>query len=131
MSDKIYTIKYLAERNVSLSPGIMKTLATLLELKEATASDVSKKTRRPRTVESRNLNRLNKLGLVGRMRIGKKVYYYEIETAVRKALESMRGTASPDDIGHAVGLPAHVVAAAMEKLLREQLGKAGERPGKK
>lgn len=111
----VYDLRFLMKRGVSLSPPLWRTLNAVLELKKVTAEDLARHTKRPRTIESRYLIELNRLGLVARKRISRKVYYYEVETAVREALQEL-GELPPERIAHYLSLPADIVKIVLGKL---------------
>ncbi len=111
----IYDIRFLMNRGIALSPPLWRTLKAVIELKKATAEDLAKATGRPRTIESRYLAELNRLGLVARRRISRKVYYIEAETAVKEALKEL-GDVPIEQLAHQIGLPADIVRIIVEKL---------------
>ncbi len=111
----VYDLRFLMKRGVSLSPPLWRTLNAVLELKKVTAEDLSRYTKRPRTIESRYLIELNKLGLAARKRVSRKVYYYEIETAIQEALQEL-GDLPPERIAHYLSLPADIVRIVLNKL---------------
>lgn len=115
----IYDIRLLMKRGVALSPPLWKTLKSVIELKKATAEDLAKTTGRPRTIESRYLAELNRLGLVARRRISRKVYYIEAETAVKEALKEL-GEVPVEQLAHQIGLPADIVRIIISKLKKEE-----------
>ncbi|MET1124520.1 MAG: helix-turn-helix domain-containing protein, partial [Archaeoglobaceae archaeon] len=58
-----------------LPENIRRTVAALLRLKEATASDVARLTGRKRATESHYLNILHSLDIVRKKKVGRKIYY--------------------------------------------------------
>lgn len=115
----IYDIRFLMSRGVILSPPLWRTLKAVIDLKEATADDLSKKTGRPRTIESRYLAELNRLGIIARKRISRRVYYIEAETAVRKALQELGMEIAIEQLAHQISLPADIVRIIIEKIKEE------------
>ncbi len=115
----IYDIRFLMKRGIALSPPLWRTLKAVIELKKATAEDLAKATGRPRTIESRYLAELNRLGLVARKRISRKVYYIEAETAVREALQEL-GDVPVEQLAHQIGLPADIVRIIIECMKKEK-----------
>lgn len=61
---------------LTLSDHLRKTAMTICKLGKATASDVSKETKRARAVESSYLNQLVGMGHLKRERKGRDVYFY-------------------------------------------------------
>lgn len=112
----IYDIRFLMKRNIIITQPLWKTLSAVMELKEATADEVAKITGRPRTVESKYLSTLNKLGIVAKKRVSKKVYYVEAVTAVKKALEELGPEISVERLAHFISLPADVVRIIVDGL---------------
>lgn len=106
-------------RGIILSPPLWRTLKAVIELKEATADDLSKKTGRPRTIESRYLAELNRLGIIARKRISRRVYYIEAETAVRKAIQEIGTEIAVEQLAHQISLPADIVRILIEKIKQE------------
>ncbi len=111
----IYDLRFLMQRGIALSPPLWRTLKAVIQLKKATAEDLAKVTGRPRTIESRYLAELNRLGLIARRRISRKVYYIEAETAVKEAIEEM-GEIPVEQLAHQIGLPADIVRIIVKKL---------------
>ncbi len=116
----IYDIRFLMKRGIVLSPPLWRTLKAVLELKKATAEDLAKKTGRPRTIESRYLAELNRLGLIARKRISRKVYYMEPVTAIKEALEEFGEQLPIEQLAHQISLPADIAKIIIEKLRKEQ-----------
>ena len=111
----IYDIRFLMKRGIILSPPLWRTLKAVIDLKKATAEDLAKVTGRPRTIESRYLAELNRLGLIARRRISRKVYYIEAITAVKEALDEYGGVPI-EQLAHQISLPADIVRLIVEKL---------------
>ncbi len=115
----IYDIRFLMSRGIILTPPLWRTLKAVIELKEATADDLSKRTGRPRTIESRYLAELNRLGIVARKRISRRVFYIEAETAVRRALREIGTEITIEQLAHQISLPADIVKILVEKIKQE------------
>ena len=73
--DKESTSSVNVDDLLSLPSSLQKTLVTIEELKEATASDVAEITERSRSVETIYLNQLDRMGLLTRQRKGHRVYF--------------------------------------------------------
>lgn len=116
----IYDIRFLMERGIVLSPPLWRTLKAVIDLKKATAEDLAKMTGRPRTIESRYLAELNRLGLIARKRVGRKVYYIEPVTAVREALQELGEGIAIEQLAHQISLPADIARIIVEKLKSEK-----------
>jgi predicted transcriptional regulator len=71
--------KGVVQRAMRVSDALRRTLSALQELKRATAEEVSAKTGRARSLESVYLNHLAQLGLVRKIRVGKKVVFEPLE----------------------------------------------------
>lgn len=112
----IYDIRFLMRRNIIITQPLWKTLSAVMDLKEATADEVAKITGRPRTVESKYLSELNKLGIIAKKRVSRKVYYVEAVTAVKKALEELGPDVSVERLAHFISLPADVARIIVEGL---------------
>jgi predicted Zn-ribbon and HTH transcriptional regulator/predicted transcriptional regulator len=69
----------VVQRAMRVSDALRRTLSALQELKRATAEEVSAKTGRARSLESVYLNHLTQLGLVRKIRVGKKVVFEPLE----------------------------------------------------
>lgn len=119
-SSNIYDIRVLMKRNIILTQPLWKTLSAVIQLKEATAEDVSRITGRPRTVESKYLSELNRIGLVARKRVSRRVYYVEAITAVKKTLEELGPNVSVERLAHYINLPADIVKIILEGLTKTQ-----------
>jgi hypothetical protein len=61
---------------LSLPSALRKTVMALYKLKEATAEDLSKETKRLRAVESASANQLVRMGFLSKKREGRNVYFY-------------------------------------------------------
>ena len=112
----IYDIRFLMKRGIILSPPLWRTLKAVIDLKKATAEDLAKVTGRPRTIESRYLAELNRLGLIARKRISRKVYYMEPVTAVKEALQEFGEQIPIEQLAHQISLPADIARIIVEKL---------------
>ena len=62
-------------RLIGLPNHLRKTMLMVLELKEATATDVSKRTGRSRASESDYMNQLERMGYLKRRYDSRKVYF--------------------------------------------------------
>ena len=60
----------------SLPRSLRKTVMVLYKLKEATAEDLARETKRLRAVESASANQLVRMGYLKKKREGRKVYFY-------------------------------------------------------
>lgn len=69
------TLTVGVEGLLELPDSLRKTMMALQELKEGTAKETAGKTGRTRSVESIYLNQLVRMGLLQRVRRGKKVYF--------------------------------------------------------
>ncbi len=61
---------------LSLPRSLRKTVMALYKLKEATAEDLARETKRLRAVESASANQLVRMGYLQKKRQGRKVYFY-------------------------------------------------------
>jgi len=61
---------------LALPRSLRKTVMVLYKLKEATAEDLSRETKRLRAVESASANQLVRMGYLKKKREGRKVYFY-------------------------------------------------------
>ena len=59
-----------------LPRSLRKTVMALYKLKEATAEDLARETKRLRAVESASANQLVRMGYLKKRREGRKVYFY-------------------------------------------------------
>ncbi|MEM4717300.1 MAG: transcriptional regulator [Desulfurococcaceae archaeon] len=105
----IYDIRFLVKRGIIITPPILKTLDAVITLKRATADDVAKYTSRARTIESRYLAKLNKLGIVGKVKEGRKIYYMEPVYVVQQYYDLYGDSITPEQLAHMVSLPADIV----------------------
>lgn len=105
----IYDIRFLVKRGIIITPPILKTLDAVITLKRATADDVAKYTNRARTIESRYLAKLNKLGIVGKVKEGRKIYYMEPVYVVQQYYELYGDSITPEQLAHMISLPADIV----------------------
>lgn len=112
----VYDIRFLIKRGIILNPPLYKTLEAIVELKKATAEDVAKYTGRARTIESRYLSRLNKIGIVAKVKDGKKVYYIEPITAVKEQVKVYGNNVLIEQLAHQIGLPADIARIIFEEL---------------
>ena len=68
---------------VSLPDHLRQTVMVMLRVGEATAGEVAEKTGRARAVESGYLNQLVRMGLLGKGRRGRMVYFSAAQNPVR------------------------------------------------
>jgi hypothetical protein len=61
---------------LSLPRSLRKTVMALYKLKQATAEDLARETKRLRAVESASANQLVRMGYLKKKREGRKVYFY-------------------------------------------------------
>ena len=61
---------------LSLPSSLRKTVMVLYKVKEATAEDLARETKRLRAVESASANQLVRMGYLKKKREGRKVYFY-------------------------------------------------------
>jgi len=61
---------------LSLPRSLRKTVMVLYKLKQATAEDLARETKRLRAVESASANQLVRMGYLQKKREGRKVYFY-------------------------------------------------------
>ncbi|MCY0868304.1 MAG: transcriptional regulator [Desulfurococcus sp.] len=118
--DSIYDIRFLFKRGITLTPPLLKTLNAVIALKKATADDVAKYTGRARTIESRYLSRLNKIGIVARVKEGRKVYYMEPVYGVKEALQKYGENMIIEQLAHQISLPADIVRFIINLLERRK-----------
>jgi len=112
--DSIYDIRFLMKRGIILSQPLLKTLEAVIALKRVTADDVAKYTGRARTIESRYLSRLNKIGIVAKVKEGRKVYYIEPVEAVKEAMQKYGEGLMVEQLAHQISLPADIVRFIVE-----------------
>ncbi|MEM0004347.1 MAG: helix-turn-helix domain-containing protein [Desulfurococcaceae archaeon] len=105
----IYDIRFLVKRGIIITPPTLKTLDAVITLKRATADDVANYTGRARTIESRYLAKLNKLGIVAKIKEGRKIYYMEPIYAVQQHYSLYGDSISPEQLAHMISLPADIV----------------------
>jgi len=105
----IYDIRFLVKRGIIITPPTLKTLDAVITLKRATADDVAKYTGRARTIESRYLAKLNKLGIIARVKEGRKTYYLEPIYAVQQYYSLYGESITPEQLAHMIGMPADIV----------------------
>ncbi|AFK51336.1 transcriptional regulator, TrmB [Thermogladius calderae 1633] len=103
-------------RKIAIRPTLMKTLKTVLDLKKVTADTVSQKTNRPRTIESKYLSELNRMGIVAKVREGRKVVYIEAVTAVKEAIARYGPDVNVEQLAHQISMPADIVRFIVEKV---------------
>jgi len=112
----IYDIRFLMNRKITIRPTLMKTLKTVLDLKKVTADVVSQRTNRPRTIESKYLSELNRMGIVAKVREGRKVVYIEAVTAVKEAIARYGPDVNVEQLAHQISMPADIVRFIVEKV---------------
>jgi hypothetical protein len=61
---------------LSIPRSLRKTVMALYKLKQATAEDLARETKRLRAVESASANQLVRMGYLKKKREGRKVYFY-------------------------------------------------------
>jgi len=66
-------------RAAALPDRLRRTMMTLIEMGEATASQVAERTGRTRVYESKSLNELARLGFVEKWKKGRKAYFKPAE----------------------------------------------------
>ena len=116
----IYYIRFLVKRGIIITPPTLKTLDAVITLKRATADDIAKYTGRARTIESRYLAKLNKLGIVAKVKEGRKIYYMEPIYAVKEHYSLYGDTISPEQLAHMISLPADIVRMILNILKSEK-----------
>ncbi|MEM0001941.1 MAG: helix-turn-helix domain-containing protein [Desulfurococcaceae archaeon] len=105
----IYDIRFLVKRGIIITPPTLKTLDAVITLKKATADDVANYTGRARTIESRYLAKLNKLGIIAKIKEGRKIYYMEPIYAVQQYYSLYGDSITPEQLAHMISLPADIV----------------------
>lgn len=105
----IYDIRFLVKRGIIITPPTLKTLDAVIALKRATADDVAKYTNRARTIESRYLAKLNKLGIIAKVKEGRRIYYMEPIYAVQQYYSLYGDSITPEQLAHMISLPADIV----------------------
>lgn len=112
----IYDIRFLVRRGIIITPPVLKTLDAVISLKKVTADDVAKYTGRARTIESRYLAKLNKLGIIARVKEGRKIYYLEPVYAVEQLYNLYRDSVTPEQLAHMISMPADIVRMILESI---------------
>jgi predicted transcriptional regulator len=112
----IYDIRFLVKRGIVITPPTLKTLDAVIALKRVTADDVAKYTGRARTIESRYLARLNKIGIVARVKEGRRIYYLEPIYAVQQYYSMYGDAITPEQMAHMLSLPADIVKLILESV---------------
>jgi len=83
----VYNTLYLYRKGIVFSSPLAKAFYVLSVVKRGTADNIAKYTGRHRVIESRLLSKLNKIGIVAKVREGRKIYYMDPVEAVKEALE--------------------------------------------
>lgn len=112
----IYDIRFLVKRGIIITPPTLETLNAVIALKRVTADDVAKLTGRARTIESRYLARLNKMGIVARIKEGRRIYYLEPIYAVQQYYSIYGDAITPEQLAHMLSLPADIVRIILESI---------------
>jgi DNA-binding transcriptional ArsR family regulator len=112
----IYDIRFLVRRGIIITPPVLRTLDAVISLKKVTADDVAKYTGRARTIESRYLAKLNKLGIIARVKEGRKIYYLEPVYAVEQLYNIYRDSVTPEQLAHLISMPADIVRMILESI---------------
>lgn len=112
----IYDIRFLVRRGIIITPPVLRTLDAVISLKKVTADDVAKYTGRARTIESRYLAKLNKLGIIARVKEGRKIYYLEPVYAVEQLYNLYRDSVTPEQLAHLISMPADIVRMILESI---------------
>jgi ribosomal protein S19E (S16A) len=113
----IYDIRFLVRKNIYLTPTLMRSLEAVIALKKATADDVAKYTKRPRTIESRYLAQLNKIGIIGKVREGRRIYYLEAVSALKDYVEKLGyEQLNIEQIAHQISIPADIARIVLEMI---------------
>jgi len=112
----IYDIRFLVRRGIIITPPVLKTLDAVISLKKVTADDVAKYTGRARTIESRYLAKLNKLGIIARVKEGRKIFYLEPVYAVEQLYNLYRDSVTPEQLAHMISMPADIVRMILESI---------------
>ncbi|MEM4528465.1 MAG: helix-turn-helix domain-containing protein [Desulfurococcaceae archaeon] len=118
----IYDIRFLVRRGIVITPPMLKTLDAIIVLKRATADEVAKYTGRARTIESRYLAKLNKAGIIAKIKEGRKVYYIEPISAVKEHLDIYGDSITPEQLAHMISLPADIVKLIINSLKQPKQG---------
>ncbi|MEM2009313.1 MAG: transcriptional regulator [Thermosphaera sp.] len=90
-------------------------------MKRATADDVARYTKRPRTIESRYLAQLNKIGIIGKEREGRRIFYLEPVSALKRYVEKFGYEFNIEQVAHQISIPADIARIIVEMI---RLGKA-------
>ncbi|MEM1705774.1 MAG: transcriptional regulator [Thermosphaera sp.] len=117
----IYDIRFLIKKNIFLTPTLMRSLEAVITLKRATADDVARYTKRPRTIESRYLAQLNKIGIIGKEREGRRIFYLEPVSALKRYVEKFGYEFNIEQVAHQISIPADIARIIVEMI---KLGKA-------
>ncbi|MEM0378191.1 MAG: transcriptional regulator [Thermosphaera sp.] len=117
----IYDIRFLIKKNIFLTPTLMRSLEAVITLKRATADDVARYTKRPRTIESRYLAQLNKIGIIGKEREGRRIFYLEPVSALKRYVEKFGYEFNIEQVAHQISIPADIARIIVEMI---RLGKA-------
>lgn len=112
----IYDIRFLVKRGIIITPPTLKTLDAVIALKRVTADDVARYTGRARTIESRYLARLNKLGIIAKIKEGRRIYYLEPLYAVQQYYNLYGESIAPEQLAHMISLPADIVKVILSAL---------------
>ena len=109
-----YDLRVLLRKGVTLTPALLDTLNVVLEKKCVSAEEVSEITKRPKNIESKYLSELNSKGLIGKVRIGRKIYYFEIYEGIKYAKRVLGEKATAEEIAFLLHLPLDVVKMCLE-----------------
>ncbi|MEM0198932.1 MAG: transcriptional regulator [Desulfurococcaceae archaeon] len=112
----IYDIRFLVKRGIIITPPTLKTLDAVIALKRVTADDVAKYTGRARTIESRYLARLNKMGIIAKVKEGRRIFYLEPIYAVQQYYELYGDAIAPEQLAHMLSLPADIVRIILDSI---------------
>ncbi|MEM4487277.1 MAG: helix-turn-helix domain-containing protein [Desulfurococcaceae archaeon] len=118
----IYDIRFLVKRGIIITPPTLKTLDAVIALKRVTAEDVAKYTGRARTIESRYLAKLNKLGIIAKIKEGRRIYYLEPLYAVQQHYDLYGESIAPEQLAHMISLPADIVRVILTALKAKKAG---------
>lgn len=112
----IYDIRFLVKRGIIITPPTLKTLDAVIALKRVTADDVAKYTGRARTIESRYLARLNKMGIIAKIKEGRRIFYLEPIYAVQQYYGIYGDAITPEQLAHMLSLPADIVKIVLDSI---------------
>lgn len=112
----IYDIRFLVKRGIIITPPTLKTLDAVIALKRVTADDVAKHTGRARTIESRYLAKLNKMGIIAKVKEGRRIYYLEPIYAVQQYYSLYGDAIAPEQLAHMISLPADIVRMILDAI---------------